>query len=100
MTQQSLAPPPDEHIDTTPLMALEMDRSVRAFGARATFGRSPPGVGLAFCDGCDKWDAQRAAADGIERTSTEHAPWTLIEASDKHHARVKALSTLVRASER
>ena len=48
-----------------------------------------------------KWDLyQEAAADMIERTSTAHAPWTLIEANDKYHARAKVLETLVRALER
>ncbi len=47
-----------------------------------------------------KWDAyQEAAADMIERTSTQVAPWTLIGANDKYHARVKVLETLVRAVE-
>jgi polyphosphate:AMP phosphotransferase len=49
----------------------------------------------------EKWDQyQQAAADMIERTSTAHAPWTLIEANDKYHARVKILDTLVRALEK
>jgi polyphosphate kinase 2 (PPK2 family) len=30
----------------------------------------------------------------IDRTSTEIAPWTLVEANDKYHARVKVLMTL------
>ncbi len=30
----------------------------------------------------------------IERTSTPHAPWTLVAADDKYHARVKVLRTL------
>ena len=47
-----------------------------------------------------KWDAyQEAAADMIERTSTQFAPWTLVGANDKYHARVKVLDTLVRAIE-
>jgi polyphosphate kinase 2 (PPK2 family) len=32
-----------------------------------------------------------------ERTSTTYAPWTLVEADDKCHARVKVLKTLVKA---
>ncbi|HYL88008.1 MAG TPA: polyphosphate:AMP phosphotransferase [Burkholderiales bacterium] len=49
----------------------------------------------------EKWDAyQEAAADMIERTSTEHAPWTLVAANDKYHARVKVLQTLVDSVER
>ena len=48
-----------------------------------------------------KWDDyQSAAADMIERTSTAHAPWTLVGANDKYHARVKILETLVDALER
>jgi len=46
----------------------------------------------------EKWNAyQVAAADMIERTGTGHAPWTLIGANDKYHARVSILNTLARA---
>ena len=31
----------------------------------------------------------------VDRTSTEIAPWTLVEAEDKHFARVKVLKTIV-----
>jgi AMP-polyphosphate phosphotransferase len=37
---------------------------------------------------------ERAAAEMIERCSTRHAPFTLIEANDKRHARVKVLQTV------
>lgn len=48
-----------------------------------------------------KWDAySRAANDMIERTSTEDAPWTLVEANDKYYARIKILRTLTRSIER
>jgi polyphosphate kinase 2 (PPK2 family) len=30
----------------------------------------------------------------IDRTSTKHAPWTIVEANDKFHARVKVIRTL------
>lgn len=40
----------------------------------------------------EKWDAYQAAAcEMIERTSSELAPWTLVEAEDKYFARVKVL---------
>ncbi len=40
----------------------------------------------------DKWDLyEQAVNDMVERTSTDYAPWHLIEANDKHFARVKAL---------
>jgi polyphosphate:AMP phosphotransferase len=43
----------------------------------------------------EKWDAYALAVnDMVDRTSTEYAPWTLVEAEDKRHARVKVLRTL------
>ena len=43
----------------------------------------------------EKWDAyQHAVCDMIDRTSTEIAPWTLVAANDKRHARVKILRTV------
>jgi polyphosphate kinase 2 (PPK2 family) len=42
-----------------------------------------------------KWDAYEAAAcDMIERTSTDLAPWTLVEANDKNWARIKVMRTV------
>ena len=44
-----------------------------------------------------KWDAyEQAVADMVDRTSSEIAPWTLVEADDKHFARIKVLKTIVR----
>ena len=43
-----------------------------------------------------RWpDYERAVADMVDRTSTELAPWTLVEAEDKRFARVKVLRTIV-----
>ncbi len=43
----------------------------------------------------EKWDDYEAAArDMIDRTSSELAPWTLVEANDKYYARIKILRTL------
>jgi len=43
----------------------------------------------------DKWDAyEQAISDMVDRTSTEVAPWTLVEANDKNFARIKILKTL------
>lgn len=48
-----------------------------------------------------KWEQyERAAADMIDRTSTDIAPWTLIEANDKRHARIKVLRTVCERIER
>lgn len=43
-----------------------------------------------------KWnDYKIAVNEMIARCSTEHAPWTLVAANDKHYARVKVLKTVV-----
>ncbi len=43
-----------------------------------------------------KWDAYEAAAvEMVEKTSTEHAPWVLVEGNDKNFARIKVLKTVV-----
>jgi polyphosphate:AMP phosphotransferase len=43
----------------------------------------------------EKWDEYvDAVCDMVDRTSTDFAPWTLVEANDKLHARVKVLKTL------
>ncbi len=45
----------------------------------------------------DKWNAYESAVnDMIEKTSTGAAPWTLIPANDKRHARLTVLDTLCR----
>jgi len=47
-----------------------------------------------------KWDAyERAVCDMVDRTSTEIAPWTLVEAEDKKYARVKVLKTIAKRLE-
>lgn len=43
----------------------------------------------------DKWDTyEEAVNDMVDRTSTQIAPWTLVEANDKYYARIKVLKTL------
>jgi polyphosphate kinase 2 (PPK2 family) len=43
----------------------------------------------------DKWDDYIvAASDMIDRTSTSHAPWTVVEANDKHLARVRCIEAV------
>jgi len=49
----------------------------------------------------DKWNAyERAVCDMIDRTSTENAPWTLVEANDKYYARIKVLKTICETLDR
>lgn len=48
----------------------------------------------------ERWDDyDRAVNDMVERCSTEFAPWHLIEANDKHFARIKVLKTLCKGLE-
>ena len=35
----------------------------------------------------------------VDRTSTEIAPWTLVEAEDKNYARIKILRTIAKRIE-
>jgi polyphosphate:AMP phosphotransferase len=49
----------------------------------------------------EKWEAyEHAVCDMADRTSTETAPWTLVEANDKNYARIKILKTLCQRIER
>ncbi|MFC1811395.1 polyphosphate:AMP phosphotransferase, partial [Thermodesulfobacteriota bacterium] len=42
----------------------------------------------------EKWDLyEQAVNEMIKRTSTEYAPWTLVEANSKEYARIKVLET-------
>lgn len=48
----------------------------------------------------DKWPLYRdAVGDMVDRTSTQSAPWTLVEANDKRFARIKVLRTINEALE-
>ncbi len=47
-----------------------------------------------------KWDAyESAVCDMVDRTSTQRAPWTMVEANNKNYARIKVLKTLCKAVE-
>ncbi|HUT28026.1 MAG TPA: polyphosphate:AMP phosphotransferase [Methanomassiliicoccales archaeon] len=48
----------------------------------------------------EKWDFYgRAVDEMLSRTSTKHAPWTIVESNDKYYSRVKTLQTIVDAME-
>ena len=43
----------------------------------------------------EKWDDyELGVCDMIDRTSTDFAPWTIVEANDKNYARIKVLKTV------
>jgi polyphosphate kinase 2 (PPK2 family) len=44
----------------------------------------------------EKWDLYDEAVDEmLARTSTDIAPWTVIESNDKLYARIKAIKTVI-----
>jgi len=48
-----------------------------------------------------RWgDYRQAVCDMVDHTSTDVAPWTLVEANNKQFARIKVLSTLAAAIEK
>jgi polyphosphate kinase 2 (PPK2 family) len=48
----------------------------------------------------NKWGAYEAAVcDMVDRSSTQIAPWSLVEANNKYFARIKVLKTTCRAVE-
>lgn len=49
----------------------------------------------------EKWvQYEEAVNEMIIRTSTNHAPWVIVEANDKYYARIKVLETVVTALEK
>ncbi|MGN0298630.1 MAG: polyphosphate:AMP phosphotransferase [Lachnospiraceae bacterium] len=49
----------------------------------------------------EKWDSYEVAVDEmLLKTSTPNAPWIIVEANDKHYARIKVLETVVAALEK
>jgi polyphosphate kinase 2 (PPK2 family) len=49
----------------------------------------------------DRWNAyEQAVNDMVERTSTQMAPWTLIEGNNKRHARIRVLDEICTALEK
>ena len=49
----------------------------------------------------EKWDLYEAAVNEmITRTSTEYAPWRIIEANDKYHGRIQVFKVLCEAYEK
>ena len=49
----------------------------------------------------EKWDDYETAIDEmIQKTSTEFAPWHILESNDKCYARIKALKTVIEEIEK
>ncbi len=76
-------------------LQISKDEQLRRFEARADTSFKRFKITDEDWRNREKWDAYELAVnDMIVRTSTEHAPWTLVESNSKYHARIKTLETL------
>jgi len=82
-------------------LAISLDEQLKRFKEREKTAYKRHKIGADDWRNRKKWDAYAGAAnDMFERTSTGLAPWTLVSAEDKRHARVKALETVCDAIEK
>jgi AMP-polyphosphate phosphotransferase len=76
-------------------LAISKDEQLRRFKARESIPFKQYKITPDDWRNREKWDAYRVAvSDMVDRTSTQRAPWSLIEAEDKNYARIKILRTL------
>jgi len=76
-------------------LTISKDEQLKRFKEREKIGFKRFKITAEDWRNRDKWDAyEQAICDMVERTSTEIAPWTLVEANDKNFARIKILKTL------
>lgn len=81
-------------------LAITPEEQLQRFQAREETGYKRFKITAEDWRNRDRWqDYERAVCDMVDRTSTEYAPWTLTEANDKRHARVKVLRTLCQTLE-
>ena len=76
-------------------LAISKDEQLRRFEEREKTGFKRYKITDEDWRNREKWDAyEQAICDMVDRTSTENAPWTLVEVNDKNFARIKILKTL------
>lgn len=81
-------------------LTISKDEQLRRFKEREAIGFKRFKITDEDWRNRDKWEAyESAVCDMVDRTSTEIAPWTLVEANDKNFARIKILKTLCRQIE-
>jgi polyphosphate:AMP phosphotransferase len=82
-------------------LAIGADEQLRRFREREKTGHKRYKITPEDWRNREKWAAyETAACDMIEKTSSEIAPWHLVEAEDKHFARVVVLKAVCDALER
>ncbi|KAA0251935.1 MAG: polyphosphate:AMP phosphotransferase [Acidobacteria bacterium] len=76
-------------------LAIGKDEQLARFKEREKTGFKRYKIGPEDWRNREKWDAYEAAVcEMVDRTSSEIAPWTLVESNDKYFARIKILKTL------
>lgn len=76
-------------------LSIDRDEQQRRFDEREQTGYKHYKITEEDWRNRGHWDDYVAAAsDMIDRTSTDVAPWTMVEANDKYYARIKVLKTL------
>jgi polyphosphate:AMP phosphotransferase len=81
-------------------LAISKDEQYRRFKRRETIAFKRFKITADDWRNRRKWDAyEEAVCDMVELTSTSAASWTLVEANNKYHARLKVLKTLCDALE-
>ena len=76
-------------------MAISKEEQLKRFEEREAVGFKNYKITDEDWRNRDKWDQYtHAVCDMVDRTSTEQAPWTLVEANDKYYARIKVLETV------
>ena len=71
---------------------IDKDEQLRRFQAREKISYKQYKITEEDYRNRERWDDyEHAVNDMVERTSTEYAPWVLIEGNDKRFARIKAL---------
>ena len=81
-------------------LTISKDEQLRRFKEREQIGFKRFKITDEDWRNREKWEQyENAVCDMVEKTSTEIAPWTLVEANDKNFARIKILKTLCRQIE-
>jgi polyphosphate:AMP phosphotransferase len=76
-------------------LAISADEQLKRFKEREQIGFKRFKITAEDWRNREKWaDYERAVCDMVDRSSTEIAPWVLVEANDKNFARIKILKTM------
>jgi len=76
-------------------LSISDDEQLKRFNAREATGYKRFKLTDEDWRNRGKWDEySHAVCNMVERTSTEIAPWTLVEANDKYFARIKVMKTI------